>query len=1051
MFARLLRSTITLAALVVVYQVYVLTVAPIVEPPAVAKSAKQIDDQNREDSYAAIGRYQRLLAAYFPSDHWSLTSPPKVIRLDKLMLVLKDYRRHDDGSIDLDECAVLVLPADWEFGEPPPLDTVVLEAPGGAHLQFDEDFQPTRGKAGRIVDGRFPGDIVIRSKMRDPGPDDDLLITTRDLSMNEMLIRTDAEVDAWFGPNHGSGRKMEIRLSRDKHIRRGPSINGVQSLEVLENVKLDLDLGEVDLLGTESAGDKVARITPATSAYGIQLTSAHTPTGPPAPQVQITCKGRFHFDALNYVASFDQQVVVKRMRLDGPYDQLDCSELTVHFSPVDDNGAPISSDDPDLTRRQRKAVRRFKPVAVTATGYPVRAESAVEGASARANRMRIDLYARTLTLDEGNEVRLDYGASFVRAPFIKYELPDAKSTHAVGELYVAGPGVLRAVPDRERADRVVDVAWKASADTRFPVQLVREQGQPVLKLAGDPVIDAHRLGRIGARRIEVELREVPADGPQGPAFEITNDPGKLAIIPERMLAAGEVNFASPKLKGRTHQLEGNFEPWRPVGDAPLSQASTQTAGPTPTSPAATPDRKVTQYDLTANQIHLDLALSGRTAEPTNVTCDGSVEFREVQPSEPGEKPLVVRGTQLAVRELDADAKITVTGRRDPQLGGPGTATIAARGLTLAAERINADQATGKFWINGPGLATMNVDGATFGQPAGTTTPVSLTWQTGLDAAGKKIVASGRVLAESQHGWVQADRAIATLTRPVTVERDAAEGKIEVAQVTLEGNVVGDHRGQDEQGQTSHENFQLEDSITYDRLSGNVQGKGRGTLRSVRLSDNPASFADLASASSPSRAATQKKASGSKIRFLRVDFAEGLTGNVNQRVVRFHRRVQSVYGPVDDWQQELPLHAPDRLPADTVTLACETLEVNEDPLGRRPGTPKGELGPLEIRALENVEIEGRSEKNGVFQAQSVVASYSQTKDLFVLEGDGQRDAVLYHRDPLTGRYLSTPAGTILYYRSEPRVELRDVHRPIDFQQSTPRAADERRPVTSGPIR
>lgn len=1050
MFARLLRSTIALIALVVTYQVYVLTVAPLVEPPAVTKSGKQIDDANRADSRAAIRRYQRLLAAYFPSDHWSLTTPPKVIRLDKLMLVLKDYRRHDDGSIDLDECAVLVLPGDWEFGEPAPLDTVVLEAPGGAHLQFDEDFQPTRGQAGRIVEGRFPGEIVIRSGMRDPGPEDDLRITTRDLSMNEMLIRTDAEVDAWFGRNHGTGRKLEIRLSRDKHIRRGPSINGVQSLEVLENVKLDLDMGDVDVLGTQSSGDKMASAVSSPSAYGIQLAAAQAPAGPPESQVQITCRGRFHFDALNYVASFDQQVVVKRMRLDGPYDQLDCSELAVQFSPVDERGRPVANDDPDLTRRQRKAAQKFKPVSITATGYPVRAESAVEGTAVRANRMRIDLFGRSITLDEGNEVKLAYGPSEIRAPFIKYELPDPDSPHAVGDLSVAGPGWLRAVPDLERADRVIDVAWKASADTRFPVQFVREHDRPVLKLAGDPVIDAHRLGKIGARRIEVEMQEVPADGPQGPALEVAKDPGKLAILPERLLAAGDVIFDSPRLKGRTHQLEGDFKAGRPTADvllAPASGGGGPARRPSNSPPAA---KTVTQYDLAANQIHLDLALSGQTAEPTSVTCDGSVEFREVEPATPGDKPLVVRGTQLAVRELDSEAKITVTGRRDPQLGGPGTATVAARGLTLAAERINADQATGKFWINGPGMATMNVDGAAFGQPAGSTTPVSLTWQTGLDAAGRKIVASGRVLAESQHGWVQADRAVATLTRPITVERDAAEGKIEVATVTLEGNIAGNHRGQDEQGQNSHVNFQLENALTYDRLTGNIHGRGRGTLRTVRLSDNPGSFADLAAASSPTRSTTASRSQGSRLRFLRVDFAEGLTGNANQRVVRFHRRVQSVYGPVDDWQQELPLHAPDRLPAETVTLNCETLEVNEDPLGRSPGVPEGELGPLEIRALENVEIEGRSEKNGVFQATCAVASYSQRKDLFVLEGDGQVDAVIRTHDP-QGRRGEVPGRVIQYYRTTGNVKLIDMHRPIDFQQTTPRAAIDRPPVTSGPIR
>lgn len=1052
MLSRIFRSAITLAALVVAYQVYVLTVAPIVEPPAIEKSASTITEEQKQQSYQAIGRYRPMLAAYFPVGHWALAEPaPIVLRFDKLMLVLKDYRRHDDGSVDLDECAVLVLPANWQIGAPPPRETVVLEAPGGAHLQFDEDFQPTRGKAGRIVAGKFPGQIVIRSDMKLPGPEDDLRIATRDLVMNETLIHTDAKVAARFGANRGSGRRMVIRLNRDKHIKRGPSINGVQSLEIMEQVELELEPGKVDLLGEQAPNDKVAQAARPRAKSIIQLTSANEPVAEFNPPIRLTCQGRFHFDLLNYIASFDQQVEIRRMRLDGPFDSLDCSELSIQFSAIDEDGTPINSDDPNVARRQRKAMGRFEPVFVTATGHPVRAESAMQGASARANRMRVNLHAKRITLDEGNDVMLAYGRSEIHAPYIEYQLPEQESPSAVGELAVAGPGWLRAVPDKERDDRIVDLSWKASASTKFPLRLTRRNAQPVLLMEGHPVVDAHRLGKISARRMEVQLREVPADGPDGPALELTNAKAKLAILPERLLASDQVVFASPKLTGRTHQLEGDFEPWSPPG-----MLSHNNAKPHPASnhlqlqkPAEKPP--TSQYDLSANQIHLDLALSGKSADPTSVTCDGSVVLHESRSGNSAEGPLAVKGERLTVSDLNASAKIVVVGRRNPQIGGPGTATIEARGMTLAAERINADQTNNKFWINGPGLARMNVDGEVFGEQVGTTVPVTLTWQTGLDAAGRRIVASGRVLAESQKGWVQADRVVALLTQSISMEQDATRNEIEVANVSLEGNVAGNYQDGDAKGQTSHERFQL-NSIAYDHLTGNFQGVGPGVLRSVRLSDSSASFANLAGGTSPALTAPRPRAAEPQLRFLRVDFAQGLSGNVNQRIMRFHRRVQSVYGPVDAWNQELPLHAPDKLPPDTVTLACETLEVNEDPLGQTAAAAaKRRMGPLEVRAVENVEIEGRSEKDGVFQAQANTASYSQLKDLFVLRGDELQDAVLRHRDPLSGRYVTTPAGTILYYRSEPRVELRDVHRPIDFQQSTPRRATGRRPAATGPIR
>jgi len=1066
MFAPLLRSVGTLIALVAAYQAYVLTVAPWVEPPAVERSSKTISEKDRQGGYQAIGRYQELLAAYFPAGHWSLKEPPKIFRHGDLLFVGQDYRIHDDASVDLDACVVLALPKQWSFGATPPRETIIVEVPGGGHFQFDEEFDLARGEIGNLVKGEFKGSVVIRSDMKQPGPQDDLFIRTQDLVINGTLIHTEAKVEARVGANRGGGSKLAIRLLSDKHATKGWSISGVQSLEIYENVALELDAGKVDMFDPEEPADKVAAEPRQISRLGtpertIQLTAAQVPVGPADaqpefnPPVRITCQGRFHFDFIQYIASFDRRVEVRRMRLDGPFDQLDCSELSVQFSAVDPQGTPITDDDPNLTRKQSSAAKNFKPISVTAVGNPVRAESAAEGGSVRARRMRIHLLDRRITLDGGHEVVLAHGSDEIRAPAIIYQMPDPKSPRALGELSVAGPGWLRAVPDAKRPDRVVDVGWKAVEGTLYPVRLTRRRNQPVLLLAGTPIIDAHRLGKIKAERIELLMSEVPADGPDGPALELTNSKAKLAVLPERLLAAGDVEFSSPELTGSTHQLEADFEPWLPEQQVAAAKevSSQQQSGSGTTRLAGEENKPNAQYDLSANQIHLDLALTGKHAKPTSATCDGSVLLRETKTASTDEQPVTVRGDRLQVRGLDADALITVTGRRKPTATKPGSATIEARGMKLAAERIDADQAAGKFWVNGPGIATMNLSGESFGQPAGTTTPVTLTWQTGLDAAGQRIVVQGRVVGESQHGWMQADRVTAQLTRPLVMQRtgltsrSGAKDKIEVAQVTLAGGVVIDHRGQDAQGQNSHENLQLK-SLGYNRITGEIQGIGPGVLRSVRISQGDDSFAGLAGATSAgqnhagqTRPASTASGPAAKLRFTRIDFAEGITGNAERRVLRFHRRVRTVYGPVDDWQQELPLHDPSRLPPETVTLACELLEVSEDPMAVRqtqgPTAAAGltKLGPIEVRAVDNVEIEGRSEKEGLFQAQATTASYNQLKDLFVLRGDGQQDAVLRHRDATKGRYVETPAGTILYWRAEPRVELRDVSRPMDFQQTS----------------
>ena len=374
-----------------------------------------------------------------------------------------------------------------------------------------------------------------------------------------------------------------------------------------------------------------------------------------------------------------------------------------------------------------------------------------------------------IVLDEGREVMLKHGGSEIHAPYIEYQMPAEDSPSPLGELRVAGPGWLRAVPDVARADRVIDITWKEGEGTQVPLQLTRRNEQPILLLSGYPVIDAHRLGKIAAQRMELNLREVPADGEQGAAIELDNSPNKLAVLPERLLASGNVVFDSTKLSGSTHQLQGDFAAWQ------ASAANTPTNRLTSSADREEdPNKPTSKYDLSANQIQLDLALTGKSAEPTAVSCEGSVVFRETQTAKPDEQPVEVRGTRLTVDQLDQEAKITVFGRHDPQLGTPGTATISARGLTLAAEQIHADQQTGRFWINGPGRRHHERQWrSNLASRPGTTTPVTLTWQTKLDAAGRRIVATGRILAESQQGWVQADTAVALLTAPLKFGKESA--------------------------------------------------------------------------------------------------------------------------------------------------------------------------------------------------------------------------------------------------------------------------------------
>ena len=412
MLTRLLHSMVTLGAIIVAYELYVLTVVPLLEPPhVVARKQERITEKDREYANRAVGKYQRLLSAYFAPNHWSQTREPKVIESGAVMLVLDDYNRHDDNRVDMTHFALVIFPTPRDQSAAPPRDAIILEAPQGAHLQFDDHFHPERGQIGQIVHGVFPGPITIRSDMKEPGPDDDLLVETSDLEMNSKLLVSPNEVRFRLGQNVGSGRELEIRLLKDEQAESrsgGMKVAGIESLEIRREVKLRAFLGTSSLLpgskpdapnedrAASNNRQLIRRLPLATAPVNaagriMRLASDEIPaapqaaTAPPKPPVDVTCTGPFHFDFQSYIASFDRDVEVVQLNLEGPSDQMSCQQLDIHFGPK----APADADLPpaaDVPHDEQKDLARLTAESVIAQGYPVVVVSPARQAEARATK-----------------------------------------------------------------------------------------------------------------------------------------------------------------------------------------------------------------------------------------------------------------------------------------------------------------------------------------------------------------------------------------------------------------------------------------------------------------------------------------------------------------------------------------------------------------------------------------------------------------------------------------------------------------------------------------
>jgi lipopolysaccharide export system protein LptA len=1011
MITRLLRSTISLAAIVVVYQLYALLVVPCLEPALTVQQQQASTAAEQQMGRRLADKYQQLLANYFPPAHWSQTRPPKVIKSGHGMLVIDDYHQEKPGQIELSHFALLFFPSPVEEGQPAPTDVIIVEAPSGAAITFDENFNPASGRLGRIVSGELNGLVTIRSDMRQPGPADDLFIQTGKLRLNSKgLLETSEQVEFRLGSHRGRGRQLEIQLLDEEQTGEastGVQFSGIEAIRVRQNVYFQL--------GTASG----------------KLVPGDTTDQP----VEITCTGPFEFqlvgDQQDYVARFQDNVEVWQFNPKGPSDQMTCKQLNVQFAPKQIPGfaRPIQTGE-----RQRAEFSRLEPYALEATGSPVIMLSPQRNFEARSARMRLTIPEQKISLDGDVQLRSDQ--SVVRAPAIVYTHPASEAGTQIGAFRAQGAGNLSFVPNPEQPNDLLTVAWQDS------VQLVRQEGEPVLWLQGRPRLAMQGRGQLVADEIKVYLREIAPDEPTASMAsslsghdqeKIADEPQKqdtTTVRPDRLLALGNVMFDSPQLAGQTHELSTWFRYEIP------QQADLQQSGSSRFD-LANPAQAEEGYAIQADRLRLEIVVQGRRAEPANLFCDGNVVFRETRTRDPSAAPLVLYGQRLTLEDMSHGAtRVAVLGS-DANGGQPARlAEMTARGVTLMSRAVYLDEARNHAWIEGAGEAHLKLAEDLQGRPTETPYPLAIRWEKGLNFDGRKVQLSGDVFAEGPEDWLRCDQLVGTLSRPVDFGTKADQTSLELSELDCQGHVVFDHRTRDAGGPTSHERLQLA-QLAINQKSGQIRGRGPGWVRSVHYGE------ELQPTMKP-RPDAAAISGGPRLHFLRVNFQNGVTGNLHQRQLAFLGRVRTVYGPVDAWEQELDLRHPEQLPPSAVTLRCAELAVNEDltvqqksvtsanpetkfPLG---GLGQGQFGPVELLASGDVTIEGTTDQQQRFKAIAGRASFNQFKDVFVLEGDGNSSATIYLWRGTGTAPQQSSARKITYWRTSGEIHAQDI-RSIDL--------------------
>jgi len=1003
---RLVRSVAGLLGVLAAYFAYDLLAVPLIEPHQSQPNVTRTDQQPSRPTVTT--RYRQLFADRFPPDHWVMQSP-KVLENEQGILLINDYTPLEDGGVQLHPCVLILFPRDRRSGEPMPADAIVLDAPQGAQLKFEQPFDLSNPKLGRLVEGKLQGPVRIESEMSEPGPDDDLRVETRNVQLSETRIWTLEPVQVAFGQSRASGRELEIRLA-DGDAKSGVSPT-MQSLELTREVHMSLDLKGATLLPADGAAQEPAQ--PRT-----------------APPVDIRCRGPFRFDMRKYAATFEEQVRVERPNPGQASDTLLCEVLTVEFAARQDG----KKNDHASATSQDDSLPRLRATAIVAAGEPVRIDSPSTAARAVCEKLRYELQARRVQMESRRGVSLWQKTNEIHAPQVQYQAAERRGR--LGTAQATGPGRLR-LPSQSDPGRVFQARWQQR------LQLLRQDGQPVISVFGRPHFQMPGMGELTADTAHLWLEENARTEPLGsepaePAPPPTpadkrQEKNRLDVQPDRLLATGNVLFDGPQLSGRTERVEVWFEHTVDkrvqqlqnrglvprLQQPPENASGTRRVAPDGETTATLPGRGRTpakrprnKFNISGKLIRLNVSIQDGRAEVSDVNVAGEVLLKEHSAVEPDQEPLVLRGEHLRLSDAGGDAARAAIG------GSP--ANVIGRGLSMSGETIHVDRGANRVWIDGPGSNSLKSRQDLQGKPAAEQN-VTVNWQGRMEFDGSTVRYFRSVVATGAHWRLDAESLEIELTQKIELGRSGSkldgDGRPEVRRILCRQGAHLENISYENGKQVSLDRMQVE-QMELDQQSGDVDAAGPGWLSSVRLSTS-GQAAGVLPGSAPLPGSTGPPTSSGHdgrptLQCLHVDFRRRLQGNLRERALSFVGDVQTAYAPVPSWKSSLNARDVESLGPQGMHLRSDRLNANEirDPRSGRKS--------MEFEALGNTVAEGNQ-----YTARAHSIRYAQAKELLVLEGSGRSDARLWRQTRPGATASHAAASRILYWRGTDRVEVEGV--------------------------
>ena len=283
--------------------------------------------------------------------------------------------------------------------------------------------------------------------------------------------------------------------------------------------------------------------------------------------------------------------------------------------------------------------------------------------------------------------------------------------------------------------------------------------------------------------------------------------------------------------------------------------------------------------------------------------------------------------------------------------------------------------------------------------------VKIDWQKGMVFDGRKahFQDSVNVIGDSQllqTGWLDV-----CFQQPISFSDPRPQQPPPVEKLICGDGVFVENRTIQAGQQVSYDRMQLK-NLDLNNISGDFHGDGPGWLVSVRRGGSQGFPCPAARSPAPAGPAavrpvgfgppSPRPPDPNQLTCIHLRFMKSITGNKLRKDIVFHGQVRAAYAPAPSWTTTLESDDPNRLGPQAVVLHCDNLEVDDmSPVSGSSG------GNLELTALDNVIAEGTN-FTGPARPQRRL-TYTQIKDMLILEGDGRSPAELFRQEGGEGSF------------------------------------------------